>query len=74
MKADGSPFVFDPLPLQQGLRRLALLRKAMQSVVFDPLPLQQGLRLVSERNERVRTGVFDPLPLQQGLRHERRSH
>ena len=62
--------VFDPLPLQQGLRRLPSSSTSIRRrLVFDPLPLQQGLRLFSWKETSVGKAVFDPLPLQQGLRH-----
>ena len=61
--------VFDPLPLQQGLRLVEnQLNIHDVLIVFDPLPLQQGLRLVNISSNIVSFIVFDPLPLQQGLR------
>ena len=62
--------VFDPLPLQQGLRPHFSPGLVMNVNVFDPLPLQQGLRLAqSVPLGSPKSTVFDPLPLQQGLRH-----
>ena len=37
--------VFDPIPLQQGLRHRLVDELSLGLVaVFDPIPLQQGLR------------------------------
>ena len=36
--------VFDPIPLQQGLRHYCLRTYPLWTLVFDPIPLQQGLR------------------------------
>ena len=43
-----SSSVFDPLPLQQGLRPSAPQGRSQPRAVFDPLPLQQGLRHTHE--------------------------
>ena len=60
--------VFDPLPLQQGLRPTEFSQYVAAPGVFDPLPLQQGLRQISVDFKVGFPIVFDPLPLQQGLR------
>ena len=61
--------VFDPLPLQQGLRLRYNIIHNVIVAVFDPLPLQQGLRLLKcIWCVLCVISVFDPLPLQQGLR------
>ena len=41
---DINNYVFDPLPLQQGLRPTTRQTDSVNVSVFDPLPLQQGLR------------------------------